>query len=105
MIRERTHFTVKNVAGWNEALDLIHEIDEIQLAAGRATGRVWTQVAGQFNELIIETDYQDLGTYQRETEALMSDPAAAKLFPCFEEITVADKGYNELFMSADKAGG
>ena len=35
----------------------------------------------------------------------MSDPAAAKLFPRFEEITVADKGYNELFMSADKAGG
>jgi hypothetical protein len=105
MIRERTHFTVKTMAGWNEALDLIHEIDEIQLAAGRTTGRVWTQVAGQFNELIIETDYQDLATYQLETEALMSDPAAVKLFPRFEEITVAEKGYNELFMSADKTGG
>ena len=104
MIRERTHFTVKTLAGWNEALDLIREIDEIQIAAGRATGTVWTQVVGQFNEIIIETDYPDLAAYQRELEALMSDPAVLKLFPRIEEITVADKGYNELFMTADKAG-
>ena len=105
MIRERMHFTVKNLAGWNEALDLIREIDEIQAAADRATGTVWTQVVGQFNEIIIETDFPDLATYQRENEALMSDPAALKLFPRFDEITVADKGYNELFMTAEKAGG
>lgn len=105
MIRERLHFTVKSLAGWNEALDLFHEINEIQLAAGRVPGIVLTQVVGPFNELVIETDYQDLATYERETEALMLDPAALKLFPRFEEITVADKGYNELFMTADKAGG
>ena len=104
MIRERMHFTVKGLAGWNEALDLTREIDEIQIAAGRSTGTVWTQVVGQFNEIIIETDYPDLAAYERETEALMSDAAALKLFPRFEEITVADKGYNELFMTAEKAG-
>ena len=104
MIRERFHFTVKTLAGWNEALDLIREIDEIQIAAGRTTGTVWTQVAGPLNEIVIETDYADLAAYERETAALMSDPAALKLFPRFEEITVADKGYNELFMTADKSG-
>ena len=41
MIRERAHFTVKNMAGWNEALDLIREVDEIQATAGRATGTVF----------------------------------------------------------------
>ena len=105
MIRERIHFTVKSLAGWNEALDLIREVDEIQAAAGRATGTVWTQVVGQFNEIVIETDYPDLTTYERETAALMSDPAAMKLFGRFEEITVTDKGYNELFMTAEKAAG
>ena len=105
MIRERLHFTVKNQAGWNEALDLIREVDEIQTAAGRATGTVWTQVVGQFNELVIETDYPDLAAYERETAALMSDPAAMKPFARFEEITVGDKGYNELFMTAEKAAG
>jgi hypothetical protein len=105
MIRERAHFTVKNMAGWNEALDLIREVDEIQAAAGRATGTVWTQVVGQFNEIVIETDYPDLSTYERESGAMMSDPATMKLFARFEEITVTEKGYNELFMSAEKAGG
>jgi hypothetical protein len=104
MIRERTHFTVKNLSGWNEALDLIREIDGIQTAAGRTSSTVWTQVAGPFNEIIIEVDYPDLATYQREVDALFSDPAALKLFPRIEEITVADKGYNELLMTADKAG-
>ncbi len=105
MIRERIHFTVKNLAGWNEALDLVREVDEIQAAAGRATGTVWTQVVGQFNEIVIETDHPDLSAYERETEALMSDPAVMKLLARFEEITVADKGYSELFMTAEKAPG
>jgi len=105
MIRERAHFTVKNMAGWNEALDLIREVDEIQAAAGRATGTVWTQVVGQFNEIVIETDYPDLSTYERESGAMMSDPATMKLFSRFEEVTVTEKGYNELFMSAETAGG
>ena len=70
MIRERLHFTVKTGSAWNDALGLIREIDEIQIAAGRATGTVWTQVVGPFNEMVIETDFPDLATYERESEAL-----------------------------------
>jgi hypothetical protein len=105
MIRERLHFTVKGGTGWNDALELIREIDEIQIAAGRATGTVWTQVVGPFNEMVIETDFADLATYERESEALMSDPAVLKLFPRFEEVTVEGKGYNELLMTAERMGG
>jgi PPOX class probable F420-dependent enzyme len=105
MIRERLHFTVKGGNGWNDALELIREIDEIQIAAGRATGTVWTQVVGPFNEMVIETDFADLATYERESEALMSDPAVLKLFPRFEEVTVEGKGYNELLMTAERMGG
>ena len=85
--------------------DLIREVDDIQAAAGRATGTVWTQVVGQFNEIVIETDYPDLSTYERESGAMMSDPATMKLFARFEEVTVSEKGYNELFMTAEKAAG
>jgi hypothetical protein len=104
MIRERLHFTVKGGSAWNDALDLIREIDEIQIAAGRATGTVWTQVVGPFNEIVIETDYPDLATYERESNAIMTDPAVLKLFPRFEEATVAGKGYNELLMTAENMG-
>ncbi len=75
MIRERSHFTVKNLAAWNETLDLIQEIDEIQIAAGRTPATVWTQVVGKYNEIIIEADYPDLAAYEREVKAFMSDPA------------------------------
>jgi hypothetical protein len=104
MIRERLHFTVKTGSGWNDALDLIREIDEIQIAAGRKTGTVWTQVVGPFNEMVIETDYADLAEYERESDALMADPAVLKLFPRFEKVTVDGKGYNELLMTADRTG-
>ena len=104
MIRERLHFTVKTGSAWNDALGLIREIDEIQIAAGRVTGTVWTQVVGPFNEMVIETDFPDLATYERESEALMSDPAVLKLFPQFDAITVEGKGYNELLMTAETLG-
>ena len=42
--------------------------DEIQAAAGRATGTVWTQVVGQFNEIVIETDHPDLSAYERAAQ-------------------------------------
>jgi hypothetical protein len=104
MIRERTHLTVKNMAGWNEALDLISQLDQILIAAGRSAGTVWTQVAGPWNEMVIEDEYADLATYERVTKAFMSDPEVLKILPRFEEITVPGKGYNELLMTADKSG-
>ena len=60
--------------------------------------------SGPFNEIVIETDFADLATYERESEALMSDPAVLKLFPRFEAVTVEGKGYNELLMTAERLG-
>lgn len=104
MIRERLHSTVRDLAGWNECLNLIQEIDEIQAAAGRPTSTVWTQVAGPFNEIIAEIDYADLATYEKVTQDTMNDPQITKLLGRFSGITVEGKGYNELFMAADRAG-
>lgn len=105
MIRERMHITVRDLAGWNECLSLMHEIDGIQAAAGRATATIWTQVAGPYNELIAEIDYPDLATYEREMQATNSDPQITKLSGRFSELGVEGKGYNELFMTADPVGG
>jgi hypothetical protein len=104
MIRERNYFTIRDASGWNEALEMIHEIDEVQAAAGRATSTVWTQVAGPFYEIVIEVDYPDLASYEREQKAFNSDPQIAKMFGRWDEVTVPGKGRNELFMTAERAG-
>ena len=102
MIRERMHATVRDLEAWNEYLTLVRDIDEIQAAAGRTTSSgVWTQVVGQFNEIIVELDYPDLATYEKDTRATMADPQIVKLASRFETLTILDKGYNELFVSAD----
>jgi len=105
MIRERMHATVRDLDAWNEYLTLIREIDEIQAAAGRVrSSGVWTQVVGPYNEIVVELDYADLAAYEKETRAAMSDPEIVKLASRFEALTVADKGYNELFVTADPVG-
>lgn len=102
MIRERLHATVRDLAAWNEYLSLVNDIDEIQAAAGRATASgVWTQVVGQYNEIIVEVDYPDLAAYEKDTKATMGDPQVVKLASRFETLTILDKGFTELFVSAD----
>ncbi len=105
MIRERLHATVRDLEAWNEYLALVREIDEIQAAAGRARASgVWTQVVGQFNEIIVEVDHPDLATYEQDNKAMMADPQIVKLAARFETLTIVDKGYTELFVSADPVG-
>ena len=104
MIRERMHFTVKSAKDWDEALQLVEEANKINAGAGRAQALAWTQVTGPYNEIILETDYPDLASYEREYKAAMSDPELLKLFPRIEEITIADRGYNELFEAAERIG-
>ena len=102
MIRERMHATVRDLEAWNEYLSLVRDIDEVQAAAGRTTSSgVWTQLVGPYNEIVVELDYPDLATYEADTRATMSDPQVVKLASRFESLTLVDKGYNELFVSAD----
>lgn len=105
MIRDCNHFTVRDLASWNEALSLVREIDELQAAAGRATSTTWTQLTGPYNEIIVETQYEDLAALERDLNATMSDADVLKKLSRLSEITVDGKGYNEIFVSADPVGG
>ena len=104
MYRERMHFTVRSVKHWDEALQLVEQGNKVHAAAGRTQAKAWTQLTGPFNEIILETDFPDLASYEREYKEAMSDPELLKLFPRVEEITIADKGHVELFESAEQVG-
>lgn len=104
MIRERNHFTVRDASGWNEVLELIHEIDEIQAQSGHPTSTVWTQVAGTFNEFVIEVEFSDLAHYEQVQKGFLSNPQIIKMFGRWSELVVPGSGRNELFMTAERLG-
>ena len=73
--------------------------------AGRATGTGWTQVVGQFNEIVIETDYPDLTAYERETAASMSDPGGDEAALPVRGDHWWPTGVTTSFMTTEKAAG
>ena len=100
MYRLRYHMVVRDLDGWNEAIDLARQVNEISKRLGLPTGTLWTETVGPFNHLIAETDYESLALYESSFKALMEDSEAQQLWPRFEAVMVPDKGYTELLEHA-----
>jgi hypothetical protein len=100
MYRLRYHMVVRDLDGWNEAIDLARQVNEISKRLGLPTGTLWTETVGPFNHLIFETDYESLALYESSFKALMEDSESQRLWPRFEAVMVPDKGYTELLEHA-----
>jgi hypothetical protein len=60
-------------------------------------------IAGNNNELIVEVEYPDLATYQRETEQVYGDAEFMKLIRGLAEITYPQSSRSELLEDAPSA--
>jgi hypothetical protein len=96
MYRERIHFTVADMDGWNEAIDAIGEINKVLERLSHPTATIWTDTVGVFNQLIAEMDYVDLASYEKATKAFYADPDVQKQLQRLNHATVQGKGYTEL---------
>lgn len=65
---------------YKEILELIDEINGLLRSRGMAEFRPWSPTFGKGNELILESEYPDLATYERESEAFSSDPEIMKMW-------------------------
>lgn len=72
MYRYRNVATVK-YGHYREVYELSLELRQEMIDRGLAAPRYWVPTVGQANQLVMEIEYPDLATYERETNAFMTD--------------------------------
>lgn len=69
---------------------------------GLAASRLWAPAFGRANEVVWETDYPDLATYERENAAFYSDPDAMEQWRRLWQHAEQGSTHDELLMEAAK---
>lgn len=85
---------------FKEYLEACQQLNQIARARGWVEATFWTPTVGTSNEFIIELDYPDLATFQREGDAFSSDPEAMKLNRSTIDFVVEGTGRSELLQTA-----
>src|SRR5262245_51684904 len=88
MYRARVIVQVK-FGRFREYAELCEKVNELARARGWVKSTFWVPTVGKANQVIIETDYPDLATFEREDEAFRSDAEGMALIAsaveCLEE--------------------
>jgi hypothetical protein len=105
MIRARFHFKLKSGDSWNDFLQTASKLNEISRARGWVEFSFWTQVAGSFNEIVLEADYPDLATFEQQTNAFYADAEAVGAMRGWRDLVIQGTGYSELWAQAEPVSG
>jgi hypothetical protein len=81
---------------FGEYLATVKKLEEIIRARGWAPSRILVPTAGQSNEIIIESEYPDLATFQEENVAFYADEAAFQVFRSGAEFVVEGSARTEI---------
>ncbi len=99
MYRHRIHAQIR-FGHFNDYLALSEQLNELARSRGWAESTFWSPTVGTANEFVIETDYPDLATFQREGEAFSADAEAMKLIRGGIEYVVEGSVHDELYETA-----
>ena len=100
MYKERFHFKAKDGESWMKLLQLMEEVNKISTDKGLIQASFWTQSYGTFNEIVVEAEYPDLATLEKETQAFMGDPEIMSRLMQAGELT-REPGHSELWQTAE----
>jgi hypothetical protein len=103
MFRQRIHMHVTDLDGWNEVVSVNREINTIVEGMGLPTATLWTETFGIFNHLVAEIDYQSLAEFEDADRKMLASPEVSDLVKRLIAVCAADKGYTEMFETADVA--
>jgi hypothetical protein len=103
MYRQRIHMTVKDLDGWNEVVSVTREINTVLEVQGLPQATLWTETFGIFNHLVAEIDYESLAEYEAADQKMRASTEMSDLMKRLTGVWVEDKGYTELFETADIA--
>ena len=79
MVRHRMH-VVAALGRYRDALAWVGELNSVRRKLGLPELTAWTPIQGDFNYLILESDYADLAEYGSAQEKFNSDPQAMTVF-------------------------
>lgn len=97
MYRERV-VLMPTRESWPAAIENARRLNEIAKVRGWQEATIWTQTFGPFNEIVIETDYPDLATYEREHAEASADEETRDLRAEGRKYLRGDAmGHNELW--------
>jgi NIPSNAP len=97
----RTRFILEVRYGhFSECLKAAGQLNEIARERGWAEATFWVPTVGAANELIVENDYPDLATYEREVNAQFSDAEWMKAFRSTVDAVVQGTLRSELLQTA-----
>ena len=99
MYRARFHVQVK-YGHFKDYFTICEQLNELARSRGWAESTYWVPTVGMANELIGESDYPDLETFQQEGDAFSADPEAMALVRATSEHTVQGSAHSELLEAA-----
>ena len=97
----RHRFYAQIVYGhFKENLEVWERLNELARSRGWAESTFWAPTVGTGNQFIVETDYPDLTTFQRQSEAFFADSEAMTLFRSTSEHVVEGSAHDEILQTA-----
>src|SRR5437660_11954220 len=95
--RHRLMSTVK-YGRFNDFVSNIKELNEICAARGWSPMRMMAPVVGENNLVVVESDYPDLATFEREMNEFYSDAEAMKVWRAGGDVIIEGTARDELLM-------
>jgi len=79
MVRHRMH-VVADLGRYRDAIAWISEMNAASRKLGLPEATAWSPISGDFNYIVLETEYADLATYDASLNKFQSDPQAMTVF-------------------------
>ena len=79
MVRHRLH-VVAELNKYRDAMAWVSEMNAASRRLGLPEATAWSPISGEFNYLILETEYADLATFDDLTNKFQNDPQAMAVF-------------------------
>jgi hypothetical protein len=95
MVRNRVIQTIK-YGHFKEALEALTELNRVCVEKGLNSSSFWSPLSGINNELIIETEYESLADFERDSAGFYSDPDVMSLWRSAAEYVIEGSGRSEL---------
>ena len=79
MVRHRLHL-VASLGKYRNAIAWVAEMNAASRQLGLPEATAWSPLSGDFNYIILETEYPDLATFDKMNNKFQTDPQAMEVF-------------------------